>query len=61
MLSSITYLPLIGAVILLFVPKDQHEWIRRIALISSLASFVVSLALPYYFDSSTQYLFSKTR
>jgi len=53
LLSWITYLPLIGAIVLLFVPKDQHEWIRRIALLSSLASFVVSLALPYYFDPST--------
>jgi NADH-quinone oxidoreductase subunit M len=53
MLSLITYIPLIGALALLFVPKDRHETIRWVAMISSVASFVLSLALPFRFDINT--------
>jgi len=53
LLSWIAYLPLIGAIVLLFVPKDRHESIRWTALISSLLSFVASLWLPLRFNPGT--------
>jgi NADH-quinone oxidoreductase subunit M len=53
LLSWIAYLPLIGAIVLLFVPKDRHEAIRWTALVFSLLSFVASLWLPYRFNPGT--------
>ncbi len=52
-LSLITYIPLAGAVILVAVPKDRHETIRWVAMVSSVASFVLSLVLPFTFDTNT--------
>ena len=52
-LSVITYLPLVGAVAILFVPKGRDEAVRRLALVASLASFAVSLWLLFRFDAST--------
>src|SRR3990167_1283559 len=53
MLSWITYIPLIGVLILLFWPKEKEEGIRWVALLASLASFILSLGLPFNFDPST--------
>ncbi len=52
-LSLITFLPLLGAVLLLFVGREQVRVIRNLAFLSSLASLVVSLWLPLRFDGST--------
>ncbi|HSB70359.1 MAG TPA: NADH-quinone oxidoreductase subunit M [Candidatus Methylomirabilis sp.] len=52
-LSLITFLPTVGAILLLFVGRDQIRTIRNLALVSSLASFVVSLLIPAYYDAST--------
>ncbi len=52
-LSLITYLPLIGAIVLLFVPKDRHEAIRWTAMVFSLLSFIASLWLPLGFNPAT--------
>ncbi len=52
-LSLITFLPLLGAVLLLFVGREQVRVIRNLALLSSLGSLVVSLWLPLTFDGST--------
>jgi len=52
-LSLITYIPLAGAILLLFVGRERLGVIRNLAFISSLASFAVSLLLPSYYDQST--------
>ncbi|HSB80041.1 MAG TPA: NADH-quinone oxidoreductase subunit M [Candidatus Methylomirabilis sp.] len=52
-LSLITYLPLAGAVLLLFVGREQIRTIRNLAFSSSLAALVVSLFLPANYDAST--------
>ena len=52
-LSLITFLPLMGAILLLFVRREQIRVIRNLALVSSLAAFVVSLWLPAHYDAST--------
>ncbi len=43
MLSLITFLPIVGAIVLLFFPKDQLNIIRWTALGIAIASLVVSI------------------
>jgi len=52
-LSLITFIPLMGAVLLLFLRKEQEAAQRNLALLVSLVTFVVSLWLPSAYDSST--------
>ncbi len=52
-LSLITYIPLLGAILLLFVARGRLAVIRNVAFIFSLASFALSLLLPYNYDHST--------
>ncbi len=52
-LSLIAYLPLLGAVLLLLIPREAKGGIRWTALAFALASFVASLWLPAYFDAAT--------
>ncbi|MFI5338500.1 MAG: NADH-quinone oxidoreductase subunit M [Candidatus Methylomirabilales bacterium] len=52
-LSLITYIPLVGAILLLFVGRERIGIIRNLAFVSSLASFAVSLLLPFNYDQST--------
>jgi NADH-quinone oxidoreductase subunit M len=52
-LSLITYLPLAGAILLLFVGREQIRTIRNLTFVFSLATFVVSLVIPPNYDAST--------
>jgi NADH-quinone oxidoreductase subunit M len=52
LLSLVIFLPLLGAVVIGFVPRND-EWIRRIALAFALLVFAVSLPLWFLFDTST--------
>ncbi len=52
-LSVVTFLPLVGAVLLLFVPQQNESLIKRLALAVSLLTFAVSLLLYAYFESGT--------
>src|SRR5262245_21926821 len=52
-LSLITFLPLAGAILLLFVPKEKTQLLRVIAAASSAAAFLASLWLWANFNSST--------
>ena len=61
-LSIILFTPLVGAILLLFVPKENKDAIRWIANIFALAGFLVSLPLvPWFwavrFDTSQQFHF----
>jgi len=44
-LTAITFLPALGALLLLILHSDDHVWIRRLALTVSLAEFALSLLL----------------
>ncbi|MFB3817685.1 MAG: NADH-quinone oxidoreductase subunit M [Candidatus Methylomirabilales bacterium] len=52
-LSLITFLPLLGALLLLFVSREQERRLRNGAFIASLTTFVVSLWIPANYDQST--------
>jgi NADH-quinone oxidoreductase subunit M len=50
--NLVTFLPLVGAVILLFIPKDKKNALRWVAMIASLLTFGVSLYMLSVFDAS---------
>ncbi len=49
-LSALTFLPMLGALVIFFIPKVSQQAARSIALISALGSLVVSLAMAAQFD-----------
>jgi NADH-quinone oxidoreductase subunit M len=49
-LTAITFFPLAGAVMLLFLPRAKEEFLKRVALVISLVEFVISLPLFIWFD-----------
>src|SRR5581483_7436003 len=53
------FLPLIGFFITLLIPKDNTNAVRWFALIVSLATFIISLALigPFWFNSPAGFVF----
>ncbi|RJP81747.1 MAG: NADH-quinone oxidoreductase subunit M [Candidatus Zixiibacteriota bacterium] len=53
MLSWIIFLPLIGAGIILLLPKDNPRLIRTVALAAALADFLLCLPLYAGFDATT--------
>ncbi len=50
LLDAVLFLPLAGFFLLLLIPREREETIRRVALVVSLVTFVVSLALLAGFD-----------
>ncbi len=52
-LTIVTFLPLLGAIWLLFIDRGKEEKIKRIALITALGSFIVSLPLFFNFQLNT--------
>ena len=52
-LSLITFLPLAGALLFIFFPKEQKNLFRVFALLLTLVTFIISLTLYFQFDSGT--------
>ncbi len=52
MLSIVTFVPLIGAAVLLAVPRDNENAIKWVALLTTLVGFAVSLPLVFQFDAA---------
>ena len=52
-LSIITFLPLAGALFLIFINKEKKNLVRYIALIFAIANFLISLTLFFNFNSAT--------
>jgi NADH-quinone oxidoreductase subunit M len=50
LLTLVTFFPLIGAFLLLFVPKKQHETIKGVTLIISFITLLISIAIYQFFD-----------
>jgi NADH-quinone oxidoreductase subunit M len=53
LVSLITFLPLLGAIVVAFVPSARQDMARRLALAFALAAWVASLALLASFNSHT--------
>jgi NADH-quinone oxidoreductase subunit M len=51
-LSFITFFPVAGAVLLIFVPKEKTNLHRYLALAFTLVTFLASLALYFNFDGA---------
>ncbi len=51
LLTIIIFLPTAGALALLLLEQNDHVWIRRLALVTALAEFAISLLLLRGFDS----------
>ncbi len=52
LITLITFIPLAGAVLLIFMPSERKNWYRFAALIVSLITFAFSLLLLARFDSA---------
>jgi NADH-quinone oxidoreductase subunit M len=52
-LSFLTFFPLVGAVVLLFINKENAGALRVVTLLFSIVQFVISLPLFFVFDSTT--------
>src|SRR6056297_3049652 len=54
LLSVMTFFPLLGALVLLFIPRDSKDLLKSVTLVVTLITFVISL--PLAFDD----IFAKT-
>jgi NADH-quinone oxidoreductase subunit M len=52
-LTLVTFLPLAGAILLVFLPRENKGWLYGIALGITAATFVLSLGLHFGFDGGT--------
>lgn len=52
MVSVVTFTPLLGALVLLFLKSEHEKGARWIAFVTSLLTFVLSLELLRSFDST---------
>ena len=52
LLTVLIFLPMAGVASLLVLRSDDHEWIKRLAIITALAEFLFSLNLLRGFDSA---------
>jgi NADH-quinone oxidoreductase subunit M len=52
-LNLVTFFPLVGVLVILFLPRDRHNQIRWTALLTSTATFAISIVMLVQFDSAT--------
>lgn len=55
MLSLMTFLPLLGALIILFVPRDNEKLIKNLAIFWSLPSLIISLYIWFSYNDSGEF------
>jgi NADH-quinone oxidoreductase subunit M len=51
-LTSIVFLPVVGAILIAFIPRLSNDWVRRIAAVFTLVPLVRAVALFVNFDKS---------
>ena len=56
-LSVMTFLPIVGVLLLLFIPKGSNGVLRSVALITTLATFLVTLPILTGFQTNAEYQF----
>jgi NADH-quinone oxidoreductase subunit M len=52
-LSLVTFFPLAGGILLIFLPKEKTSLLRYLALLVTLVTFALSLTLYFHFDGKT--------
>jgi len=57
LLSLTTFLPVLGVLLLLFVPKDSKATLRTVALATTVVTFLVSLPIMFGFQSNAEFQF----
>lgn len=53
LLSLMIFIPLIGAGVLAFIPREYAQWHRYIALLTTVVAFIASLSVWYFFSGNT--------
>jgi len=53
MLTCVTFTPLLGVLVILFLPKDRNNLTRWVAILGSTITFIISLIMLTQFDSSS--------
>ncbi len=53
LLSAVIFLPLAGALLLFFLPRENHRLLRNVTFAVTLADFFLSLPVAFLFDGST--------
>jgi NADH-quinone oxidoreductase subunit M len=56
-LSVMTFLPILGVLLLLFIPKERKGTMRGVAMLNTIATFVVSLPILTGFQTIADYQF----
>ncbi len=56
-LSVMTFLPILGVLLLLFIPKESKGVLRSVAFVTTLATFAVSLPLLTGFQTNAEFQF----
>jgi NADH-quinone oxidoreductase subunit M len=57
LLSLTTFLPVLGVLLLLFVPKDSKGTLRTVAFATTVVTFLVSLPIMFGFQSNAEFQF----
>ncbi|MDA8414426.1 MAG: NADH-quinone oxidoreductase subunit M [Desulfobacteraceae bacterium] len=57
LLSLTTFLPILGVLLLLFIPKDSKGTLRNVALATTVVTFIVSLPIMFGFQSNAEFQF----
>ena len=56
-LSLTTFLPILGVLLLLFIPKDSKGMLRTVALATTVVTFFVSLPIMFGFQNNAEFQF----
>jgi NADH-quinone oxidoreductase subunit M len=57
LLSLTTFLPVLGVLLLLFIPKDSKGMLRNVAFATTVLTFLVSLPIMFGFQSNAEFQF----
>lgn len=52
LLNTVTFLPLLGAVVLMMIPRSEDKLVRSWTFLVTIVTFLASIPLFYYFDGS---------
>ncbi|RME96753.1 MAG: NADH-quinone oxidoreductase subunit M [Chloroflexi bacterium] len=55
-LTLMTFIPLLGAIVLMFIPKEQENLIKNLAIAFTIPSLLISIFLWMAYDDSGQFL-----